>query len=87
MSEIARLQRDVAKHDPRRLFSSPRDLVADVMLTRGEKIATLDRWRTMILEELAAANEGMQTRGATGLQTQVLDEIEKVRAELVAAEK
>ena len=64
-----------------------RDLVADVMLTRGEKIATLDRWRTMILEELAAANEGMHTRGATGLQTQVLDDIEKVRAELMGSEK
>lgn len=86
MAEIARLQRDDAKHDPRQFFDSPDDIVAEMMLTRGEKLATLDRWRTMILQEMAAAAEGMRTHGFTGSHVRELDEIEKARTALVPTE-
>ena len=86
MAEIARLQRDHAKHDPRQHFSSPHDIVAELMLTRGEKLATLDRWRTMILQEMAAAAEGMRTHGFTGTHVRELDEIEQARGKLASPE-
>lgn len=86
MAEIGRLERETAKHDPRQVFSSPSELAVEVMLTRGEKLATLDRWRTMVLQELAAADEGMQTRGAGSRHARELDEIEKARADLMRGE-
>jgi hypothetical protein len=82
MPEIARLDRNGAKHDPRQFFASPYDIVGEQMLTRGEKLATLERWRAMILQEMAAASEGMRTYGLTGVGTGELDEIEKARTRL-----
>ena len=81
MSQVARLATSEAKSNPERFFALPGDLVDEIMLTRGEKLATLARWRVHVLEELAAAGEGMQTRG-TGQQAQMLDEIETARRKL-----
>jgi hypothetical protein len=53
------------------------------MLTRGEKIATLERWRLEILRQLDAANEGMRTHGRSSKQAKLLDEIEAARQHLV----
>lgn len=86
MTEIARIERETAKHDPRQVFASPNDLVGEQMLTRGEKIATLNRWRAMILQELAAAGEGMQTHGVSSSQVRELDEIEQARLRLLPPE-
>ena len=87
MAEIARLQRDSAKHDPRQHFDSPHEIVAEMMLTRGEKLATLDRWRTMILQEMSAAAEGMRTHGFAGTHVRELDEIEQARGKLTVPEE
>lgn len=81
MSQVARLSTSEAKSNPERFFALPGDLVEEVMLTRGEKIATLDRWRMHVLQELAAAGEGMATHGV-GRQAQLLDEIETARQRL-----
>ncbi|MDO9383934.1 MAG: hypothetical protein Q7T86_13845 [Hyphomicrobiaceae bacterium] len=81
MSQVARLVTSEAKSNPERFFSLPGDLVDEVMLTRGEKLATLERWRMHVLQELAAASEGMQTHGV-GRQAQLLDEIETARLRL-----
>lgn len=82
MSEIARLNVEAAKHDPAQFFSSPRDIVDEVMLTRGEKIATLERWRLTILQQLAASDDGMRTHGFSRLQSDVLQDIETARKSL-----
>ena len=84
MSQVARLVTSEAKSNPERFFSLPSDLVEEVMLTRGEKLATLDRWRLNILQELAAAGEGMQTHGVSR-QAQLLDQIESARQQLSVA--
>ncbi len=84
MSEIARLNVEAAKHDPAQFFSSPRDIVCEVMLTRGEKIATLERWRLTILQQLAAADDGMRTQGFSPRQSDILSEIDRARKELAA---
>ncbi len=54
---ITKLSRGLAKQDPRGSFKSPSRVVEEVMFTRGEKIAALDRWRRAILEELVAIGE------------------------------
>jgi hypothetical protein len=82
MSEVGHLNTEAAKIDPDRFFAGPMDLVEEIMLTRGEKLSTLGRWRDNVLHELAAANEGMKTHGASGKLVRVLDEIKVAECEL-----
>lgn len=86
MSEIARLNVEAAKHDPAQFFATPSDIVGEVMLTRGEKIATLERWRLTILQQLAASDDGMRTQGFSRRQSDVLQDIELARRSLAKPE-
>jgi hypothetical protein len=65
MAIIARLNRNRPKYDPRVVFESPRTILGEVLLTRGEKLATLRRWGETVCREISAATEGMATRGAS----------------------
>jgi hypothetical protein len=85
MSEVAALNRDVAKQQPESVFESPLDIVNEVLLTKGEKLATLTRWRLNILGELDASNEGMATHGYTGTQLAFLEEIGQAETHLKEA--
>ena len=76
------LNRDLAKDNPERVFSKPGEIVEEVLMTRGEKIATLTRWRQTILEELSASGEGMRTHGVSPDRMRLLEEIEQARAAL-----
>ena len=58
------------------------DLVDEIMLSRGEKMSALERWRANVLHELAAANEGMATHGASGKLVGMLDEIKEAECEI-----
>ena len=71
---VTRLNRSLAKQDPEGNFDNPFGIVSEAMFTRGEKIATLDRWRQAILEELVAAGEVKRAR--------LLSEIEEARSRL-----
>ena len=71
---ITKLNRSLAKQDPEGAFVSPLGVVEEAMFTRGEKIATLNRWRQAILEELVAAGEVHRAR--------LLGEIEEARSRL-----
>jgi hypothetical protein len=71
---ITKLNRSLAKQDPEGNFESPLGIVEEVMFTRGEKIATLNRWRQAILEELVAMGEIKKAR--------LLGEIEEARSRL-----
>ena len=42
MAEIARICKEAAKQEPERHFASPAAIVEEIMLTRGEKLATLE---------------------------------------------
>jgi hypothetical protein len=64
-----------AKHNPESVFPSPLDIVGEVMLTRGEKIATLERWRASTLQQIAAADDGMRTRGVSDKLAGILSDI------------
>ena len=43
------LDRRLAKQDPKGTFNSPLDIVDERLFTRGEKVATLNRWRQTAL--------------------------------------
>jgi hypothetical protein len=71
---ITKLNRSLAKQDPEGSFDSPLGIVCETMFTRGEKIATLNRWRQAILDELVALGEAKRAR--------LLYEIEEARSRL-----
>ena len=78
MTEVAALNRDAAKRHPESVFGSPLDIVNEIMLTKGEKLAALSRWRLSIIGELGAPNVTVCTRG----QLTVLGEIDEANAHL-----
>lgn len=82
MADAKPFNRDAAKQQPEIWFASPMDIVGHRLLTRGEKLATLERWRLNLLGELAAANEGMNTRGYSGAQLSALSAIEEATSRL-----
>jgi hypothetical protein len=82
MAEIARLNTDSAKLNPERHFASPQALVDEVLLTRGEKIAALERWRLTIMHELSAATDGMPTRGVSAKHARTLRLIDEAKTAL-----
>jgi hypothetical protein len=71
---ITKLNRCLAKQDPEGSFDNPLLIVDEAMFTRGEKIATLNRWREAILEELVASGLSERAR--------ILCEIEEARHRL-----
>ncbi|MGE0700737.1 MAG: hypothetical protein AB7O57_16680 [Hyphomicrobiaceae bacterium] len=86
MAEIARLSRSSAKLHPGETFAKPADIVAEVMLTRGEKIGALERWRRDVLHEMTATGEGMRTHGISERLGRLLGEIDVALRELTEEE-
>lgn len=80
LAETKPFNRDAAKQQPESWFANPSDIVDHPLLTRGEKLATLERWRLNLLSELAATNEGMHTRGHSAGQLATLNGIEEARS-------
>jgi hypothetical protein len=82
MTELGALNREVAKQLPERAFETPLAIVNEVLLTKGEKLATLERWRLSIVSELDASNEGMAEQGYAGKQLKALETIEEAKSRL-----
>jgi len=76
------LDRSLAKQNPERIFASPHEIVGETLFTKGEKLATLERWRRSILQELSASNEGMHTRGVSSDRARTLGQIEDAKRDL-----
>ncbi|MEZ5850411.1 MAG: hypothetical protein R3D68_07155 [Hyphomicrobiaceae bacterium] len=76
MSQIARLPRDAAKYNPAAVFASPQEVVDEVLMTRGEKMATLERWRIDVLLQLSASDDGMRTYRQSGVLSRTLQKID-----------
>lgn len=74
---VRNIDRSRAKQAPEEVFESPLGIVEEAMFTRGEKLATLDRWRQAILAQLAAQGETRRAR--------LLGEIEEARVRLRGA--
>ena len=87
MTENIPLNREAAKQDPETVFERPLEILDEQLLTRGEKLATLERWRQNILGQLRATSEGMPPDGNSAERTGVLDEIEEARRRLTEGER
>ena len=48
--------------DPEGTFDNPFGVVEERLFTRGEKIATLDRWQSAVVSELSALGEERRAR-------------------------
>jgi hypothetical protein len=82
MSTPRALNRDLAKQNPEGTFDSPFEIVEEKLFTKGEKIATLNRWRRSLLEELSATGEGMRTYGVASDRARLLEQIEAAKSQL-----
>jgi hypothetical protein len=82
MTRVRALNRDAAKQNPESVFESPIDIAEETLLTTGEKLATLERWRQNILDQLSATNDGMRTRGSGDAQLEFLEGIQEAKARL-----
>jgi hypothetical protein len=72
----------LAKQNPEGTFRSPFEIVGEKLFTKGEKIATLNRWRQSLLKELDAGNEGMRTHGVLAERARLLEQVEAARNQL-----
>lgn len=79
---ISHLNHDRAIDDPESQFESPRALIEEVGLTRGEKLAALKRWAFLVDRRLASGNEGMPTYGTEPRDAELLRDVELALAEL-----
>lgn len=84
MTEISRINMDNARFDPEREFGTPDKLAASIAMTRGQKIAALERWSQQVLDRLNASGEGMPTNHTSGTD---LDLLEQIRAGVEALKK
>ena len=80
MTEIMHIDTVKARMDAETVFARPLDIVSEIGLTRGQKLAALDRWEQSLKDRLRASGEGMtppteQTTHEAG----VLEEIAKAR--------
>jgi hypothetical protein len=67
---------------PESAFERPLDIVDEKLLTKGEKLAALERWQQSILEQLKATSEGMPTGGVSAGHMEALEEIEETKRRL-----
>jgi hypothetical protein len=86
MTDKKSLDREAAKQEPERAFKGPLEILDEQLLTKGEKLATLERWRRNILDQLRATSEGMASDGESADRTAVLDEIEEAKRRLTVRE-
>ncbi len=75
MSTIMNLNTDKARLEPDTVFAHPDELVAQEGLTRGQKIAALERWELTLQDRLRATDEGMAPPAG-----QTADEAELIEA-------
>ena len=59
MTEIMNIDMQKAITDPEAGFGSPTEAVEQIGLTRGQKIATLEKWSFSVRARIDALSEGM----------------------------
>lgn len=76
MANTAVLNRAAAKENPAEFFDTPQDLSDNVLMTSGEKVIALQRWRFLLEAELRATSEGMQEAVDPASQLECLEAID-----------
>ena len=89
MTVTMNLNTEQARMLPQTVFSSPLDIVTQEGLTRGQKIATLERWKQTLLDSISATGEGMMAAQLeeVGNALQILLEPERERMDLAEQAK
>ena len=84
MTEIMNIDIQKATTDPEAIFELPSEVVEHVGLTRGQKIATLEKWAFCVRARVDALSEGMvnHPEGAYTRDVDMLRSIEKAIVEL-----
>jgi hypothetical protein len=76
MSEIMHLNTEKARLEPDSVFSRPLDIVHEPGLSRGQKIAALERWNQALQDRIRATDEGMAPpAGQTAEEATMVQEI------------
>ncbi len=76
MTTIMHIDIDAARHDPAGNFERPMDIVGEPGLTRGQKLAALQRWADSIQDQLTATAEGM--RSPPGMSSENIATLEEI---------
>jgi hypothetical protein len=82
VTTLSHIDTEAARLAPDVVFHSPDHLAAEPALTRGQKIAALDRWASDVKARLAAGSEGMPTNGRAPDDVQLLEKIAAARKSL-----
>jgi hypothetical protein len=84
MTEIMKIDMQKATTDPEAVFESPAEVGEQIGLTRGQKIATLERWAFSVRARVDALSEGMMNHpgGAYTRDVELVRTIEKAIEEL-----
>lgn len=79
MATIMQINSTQAVADPETVFAHPVEIADHVGLTRGQKIAALERWLFGVRARLDAVSEGMTSRpdGAYTADSQLSRELER----------
>jgi hypothetical protein len=78
MAELVNLNVEKARLEPDAVFARPLDIVAEGGLTRGQKIASLKRWKQALQDRMRATSEGMAPPpGQTAKEAATVEEIGK----------
>jgi hypothetical protein len=83
MGTIMRINTELARLNPERVFARPAHILAEIALTRGQKIASLRRWEERVEERLAHAERSAREVRSFG-DEKLLREIKGARARLEA---
>jgi hypothetical protein len=78
MTAIQNLNTEKARLEPDSVFCRPLDIVSEPGLTRGQKIAALERWSQTLEDRMRATDEGMTPpAGRTAAEAATVEEIGK----------
>lgn len=77
MGTISHVDPEQARYDPEAEFQSPFELVETVALTRGQKLSALKDWAFDVERRIAAASEGMPSRGHVSPDLKLLEDIRR----------
>ena len=83
MSEIVHLNSEKSRFEPDAVYEHPIDVVNEEGLTRGQKIATLERWDLTLQDRIRATDEGMAPEaGQTADEAALVVEVTEALAQL-----
>lgn len=59
MTTISKIKRDAVRKNPEAAYETPEELAGEPGLTRGERLAALEKWRFNLQSRMDATAEGM----------------------------